>query len=837
MESNDNTLKSKSNSFVTPQAPPSDLLVFVNHSKSSTENSSFISNGNIEKKSNSDALKSSVQNSFESTVNKSSLIDNSNVQNSSSVLHTPDSSLDMNSTNLQQNSSNIPVTERSTSTPNDIILDNNSNNINLSAQNSFESTVNKSSPIDNLNVPNSSSVLHTPDSSLSMNSINLQQNTGISSIPEISANASNGTVDILSLDNSPSSPSVANTGYKIEYIQPNKKIDIFANKPDDDNSIENRIFDNSYGTDFKVKSNALNDYSVSASRPSSSNYSTSINDEIFNSTYNSSVFGQSTKSSSVNTSMSIPEVSSQTTNDVIFNKSQNNNFSFNGNQDSSIDANSSSYTTASDSYSNGQIDSISSIGTLKSKSINYSLFNNMYSSLNDESNISNNSTYSNARIEYNTPSNYNFFDVDNNEKPSAAIKTTDSDTNKQSMSFSFIQQNANSNFANQTVNTATKSQETTSANREAELNIERLMREEASPKIELEKKTKKQNKIFFGLSIASACVFAVVLLLALFGKVDIFNFSVRDVYYGDKSIENIGDYETVVVTDNKWTVKFDSSKKEKDQAIEYIKKDSKNQKDKCSNDKVKKIESEIESKYGIVAVNFCELDLEFAKEIEKMIETVHKEFPIIETELTNLTLHNSEFDAVLASFNAAQLFAKSTSFTGYPQIYKMSISLSAQKFLDPSLSESIKIQVRSGHFPSGATRTSVVAHEFGHYLSFLAELNNSNLSELTLITRRNFRSYSRLINESNEGVFSLKMLKEAYNNYKKSGNNEYDNLEAFRASISGYAAAEDDEGNPLYDETIAEAFHDYYVNRSQANPTSLEIMKVLKKYLKNKNKG
>ena len=38
-------------------------------------------------------------------------------------------------------------------------------------------------------------------------------------------------------------------------------------------------------------------------------------------------------------------------------------------------------------------------------------------------------------------------------------------------------------------------------------------------------------------------------------------------------------------------------------------------------------------------------------------------------------------------------------------------------------------------------------------------------------------------------------------------------------------------GEYIYDETIAEAFHDYYINRDNAKEVSKEIVKVLKKYL------
>ena len=49
----------------------------------------------------------------------------------------------------------------------------------------------------------------------------------------------------------------------------------------------------------------------------------------------------------------------------------------------------------------------------------------------------------------------------------------------------------------------------------------------------------------------------------------------------------------------------------------------------------------------------------------------------------------------------------------------------------------------------------------------------------------------------------------------------------FRESISQYAVAKGSNGSYIYDETIAEAFHDYYLNGSNAAPASIAIVTVL----------
>ena len=58
-----------------------------------------------------------------------------------------------------------------------------------------------------------------------------------------------------------------------------------------------------------------------------------------------------------------------------------------------------------------------------------------------------------------------------------------------------------------------------------------------------------------------------------------------------------------------------------------------------------------------------------------------------------------------------------------------------------------------------------------------------------------------------------------------------EDFDTFRGSISQYALAKDNNNEYIYDETIAEAFHDVYLNKDQAVDASKYIEAVLKKYL------
>lgn len=363
------------------------------------------------------------------------------------------------------------------------------------------------------------------------------------------------------------------------------------------------------------------------------------------------------------------------------------------------------------------------------------------------------------------------------------------------------------------------------------MNMDELLKKTRAPKVEHEIKTRKQNKAFFVSSIVAGLSFIIIVLIAIFTKGTSFYVDSAEVYYENKKIEVSEEYQTKVVTDNIYT---GVTINDINDARELIKTDSSNQKAKCSNVKTKQVEQRIEKNYGITAINFCEMDYELASEIEQVIKTIYKEFPSIKGYITNITLINTpEFTSYIASFVSAKLFAKSNTKDTYPNVYKMSIYLNANYFLNKDyLTATVSDSASYGYFPNNATRYTIVAHELGHYLSFLAQMRaTTELESTLLLDKENYREYSSLISDSNNGVFSLKMINEAYDNYNKKHKGVFANKDKFRESISEYAMATDSNGNYIYDETIAEAFHDYYVNRDNAKDASKEIMKVLKKYL------
>ena len=268
-------------------------------------------------------------------------------------------------------------------------------------------------------------------------------------------------------------------------------------------------------------------------------------------------------------------------------------------------------------------------------------------------------------------------------------------------------------------------------------------------------------------------------------------------------------------------------------ANKLIVKDSTDQKDLCPKE-ILKIEDEIINTYNITAVNLCEMDVDFAKELEKVLETIYTEYPEAREHITNLTLRNTSMlteGGVIAAFMPVFLFADSESSSTFPWVIKTQVLLSSGYFLNKErLLASVQESSKSGHFPPNSTIYSPVAHEFGHYLSYIAMMKHYNVDSIRLIHSDDTDELSELMEAFSDGSYSLDMIKEAYNNYKKTTNNPLP-LDEWRGTISAYALAKNKSGEYIYDETIAEAFHDVYLNSSNAAEASKFVTDVLKKRL------
>jgi len=348
------------------------------------------------------------------------------------------------------------------------------------------------------------------------------------------------------------------------------------------------------------------------------------------------------------------------------------------------------------------------------------------------------------------------------------------------------------------------------------------------------KTTNTKLNIFVGLGVGVS-VFVIIVCIALLSNNsnDNYYFSEKEKIETEDVIVKKDDkpknkYSTVVVTDNI----YEGQKiKSASDANKLIVQDSVSQKDNCPKE-ILDIENEMIEKYDITAVNLCELDLDFAKEIKNVFEKIYEEYPSARGELTNFSLVNTSMgENFIAVFQIGFRFATSSSDSTYPWVYKTQILLNTRFFLNNSRLESAVVSSsNSGHFPENATRYSPVAHEIGHYLSFLAMMKNHEVDSFLLMDRSNQSDLYDVVQDFSNGDFSLKMIEEAYKNYKKEVGTNL-TIDEWRGTISNYALAKDNEGNYIYDETIAEAFHDVYLNDKDACDASKYIVEVLKSKL------
>ena len=288
---------------------------------------------------------------------------------------------------------------------------------------------------------------------------------------------------------------------------------------------------------------------------------------------------------------------------------------------------------------------------------------------------------------------------------------------------------------------------------------------------------------------------------------------------------SINTNKTIVEADNVYS---NMDIKDSNDAINLIKEDSNKQKDSCPSS-VKDIENKMISEFNITAVNLCEMNNNLANELYKTLSTIYSLFPSIKGNITNITIGN--FDSrkygVIAFYQPLFPFAQSKE---YNHVYKMRIVLNARFFLNENLlSETIRQSSLSGYFPKNANISSPIAHEMGHYISFYAMRKNNKIDQ-SLIYKKDDNNYYLLVDKYDSSEFSKQMLDEAYNLYISEGNEKID-FDKWRETISNYAVTKNESGKDLYDETVAEAFHDYYLNRDNATLASKYIIRILTKYV------
>ena len=307
-----------------------------------------------------------------------------------------------------------------------------------------------------------------------------------------------------------------------------------------------------------------------------------------------------------------------------------------------------------------------------------------------------------------------------------------------------------------------------------------------------------------------------------------FNEQNDEVVQSSEKTTKKGKYGTVIIYDNTYSgVKISNNK----DAIALIEKDSVSQKNNCPS-KIKRVEDEIINEYNITAVNLCEMDVDFARELGNVFKKIYNEYPSIRGYITNLSLANVSMSSdYIAAFMPIFNFATADSSSTHPWVIKTQVLLNTSYFLNKEkLEASVVAGAESNHFPKNASIYSPVAHELGHYLSFLAMMKHYKIDSILLVYADDLSAFYNLYNDFGSGTYSLEMINEAFENYKRDTNSTL-TLDEWRGTISNYALAKNNNGGYIYDETIAESFHDVYLNGNKASEASKYIISVLKNRL------
>lgn len=266
-----------------------------------------------------------------------------------------------------------------------------------------------------------------------------------------------------------------------------------------------------------------------------------------------------------------------------------------------------------------------------------------------------------------------------------------------------------------------------------------------------------------------------------------------------------------------------------DEAKKLIINDSIEQKNNCS-EEIIKIEDRIISKYNITAVNLCEINYNLALELENILKNINDNYPKIISNLTNITIVNSK-ENFTVKFVPMRTFTISSNDSNFPWTIKTEILLNANYYLNPKLFDfTINHMNKISFYPNGANKASLLAHEIGHYLSYLVISKKNNMEFNILLNQGIINNYQSVLTEYEHDKFFLTLIDEAYEEYKKDTNTTM-SLYDFRSSISKYAIVKNNNGEYVYSETIAEAFHDICLNGSNATDASKYIIKNINRYL------
>ena len=281
---------------------------------------------------------------------------------------------------------------------------------------------------------------------------------------------------------------------------------------------------------------------------------------------------------------------------------------------------------------------------------------------------------------------------------------------------------------------------------------------------------------------------------------------------------------SVIITDRQYN-KFNVDNL--NDAFDIIEKDISTQAWQCADNlDIYHIEEELKEQYDIKSISFCDMRVDEVKKIKKVIEQMFLLFPNVRGYLDTISITNANSkDDYIAYYQPIYQFVnRNEDIKKYNKVNKSQMLLNSYYYLnDDMLSKKISEIIGDNFYVKDANWESIIAHEFGHFITYVSLLKQKNIGNMTFITKENEKLQNDILFVINNHSYSTEIVEMALNNYNNKYNQSLD-ITLFMENISKYATVS-------ADEAIAEAVHDYYLHYSAATPYSLEVINVLKKNL------
>ena len=199
-------------------------------------------------------------------------------------------------------------------------------------------------------------------------------------------------------------------------------------------------------------------------------------------------------------------------------------------------------------------------------------------------------------------------------------------------------------------------------------------------------------------------------------------------------------------------------------------------------------------------------------ELGKSLDTV--DYGLVQQAVSDYEFFKSEFpqwDGTLQKIQARQTRPGVNAETN-----GTTVTLSQQQYSNPGKFAQVVSAAASRHYyPENTTNKTTAVHELGHTFE-QAMINKIMPDDGTFL-----RKYDR-VEAWNKGVYSGKIISEAAASAKKTPGGKGKKKADLIADVSQYATKRSSE-------TLAECVRDYYINRGNAKPLSVEVWKILKR--------